>query len=442
MRRGQFAKEFSATLWDAQALFVADAFRHHKSAYVDKLVARSDICMLTEVHGADIGNATWRPPLGTAAWWPAGATAGHAGVGVIARDTFLDLSNEVTLEVIWPGRVMKLKLRGPNGSLDSIVSYFHTGARVTEHDLHGVDPSLRDHINSFPALRAHLRNRIARKLSPHNVSLAYFFWGDFNYVNSPQDRTALNNNEHSGRRGAGEKTHFQATAGRPFALHDMYQSEYTHASISSGAKLGRIYCNQHVSEQIDRSLRASALEWRPELLAHRAVFFARSSPQRAQEADRGIPERAFRHDDFPRLLALDYFRKVEEQPEASPIATLHMYKSSIKEVARRLDESMGTPPPATSFEDRLGVAMKFIRSVEKGAVGEISSCIIRYPHLKSLVDNPYATTGHLSRRLCRVRDRAVELARDHALDELNKSHADLASLNPQRCLQARQQNTT
>eukprot|EP00959_Pyramimonas_sp_CCMP1952_P325753 6818315-Pyramimonas_sp.AAC.1 len=70
------------------------------------------------------------------------------------------------LEVIWPGRSIKLKLRGPHGALDILVNYFPTGATVTELDLFGVDGAARDALTTFPTLRARMRNRLAGRIAP------------------------------------------------------------------------------------------------------------------------------------------------------------------------------------------------------------------------------------------------------------------------------------
>ncbi|CAK0847085.1 unnamed protein product, partial [Prorocentrum cordatum] len=162
-RQGQCSLDVAASLWNAQALFGTDLARHEAEAsHVHKLVARSNVCLLTETHGTDAGNATWRPPTGTTAWWSAGASPGHAGVGITAKNSFLQLfSHAALLEVIWPGRAAKLKLRGPHGALDIIVSYFPAGADGTEQDLFCVAPSMHAALRTFPALRAHLRNRLA-----------------------------------------------------------------------------------------------------------------------------------------------------------------------------------------------------------------------------------------------------------------------------------------
>ena len=102
---------------------------------------------------------------------------------------------------------------------------------------------------------------------------------------------------------------------------------------------------------------------------------------------------------------------------------------------------MALPPQAVDLEDRIGVTMRFIRATEKGYASDISSCLLRYPTLKDLVVNPYSFTGNLSRHLLKVKDHVVQLARDHALDELGKSHADLVGSDGLRAQQTRQKNT-
>ncbi|CAK0893710.1 unnamed protein product, partial [Prorocentrum cordatum] len=125
---------------------------------------------------------------------------------------------------------------------------------------------------------------------------------------------------------------------------------------------------------------------------------------------------------------------------AEQLDRLLMFKATMKEVAFRLDTDVGRPPAATDLEDRLGVTMKFVRAVEQGLAGAISSCLERYPHLADLIDNPYDVSGNLSLRLHAAKRHAIALAREHALDELNKSHEDLAGPDPRLASQARQEN--
>jgi len=109
----------------------------------------------------------------------------------------------------------------------------------------------------------------------------------------------------------------------------------------------------------------------------------------------------------------------------------------MRAVAFRLDHSLGEPSAAVEHEDRLGVTMKMLRAIETESPGEVSRCFRRYPHLATLVDNPYAFDGNRSRRLRALREHAVELAREHALDELGKAHTDLVGDDEQLAARAR-----
>ena len=91
IRRGQFSLDYNAALWNAQALFAADPFKHtNKAAYVSKLMLHADFGMFTEAHGTNAGNRAWKGPLHTTSWWSCGASTGHAGVGIIVKNEFLE----------------------------------------------------------------------------------------------------------------------------------------------------------------------------------------------------------------------------------------------------------------------------------------------------------------------------------------------------------------
>ena len=97
-----------------------------------------------------------------------------------------------------------LRLRSSFGSLDIFVVYFPTGAEVKEEDYFGIDPDCRHTINTFPALRAHLRNLVAAKIAPRNDALS-IIGGDFNYVADPKERISLDTASPSKRNDAGKK---------------------------------------------------------------------------------------------------------------------------------------------------------------------------------------------------------------------------------------------
>ena len=193
-RRGQFTGDVAVTTWNAQALFATDVFRFTaKSSYVGQLMRKSDICLITEAHGSETGNDTWRPPDGTTCWWSTSSSLGMAGVGVVVKDDFLrQFSARPKWVHIWRGRAAKLCLRGPLGSLDIVVIYGHAGNhRVPEDaDLDGVPRARRHAVHSYFDLRSLLRDKIGASLASPDDCLT-ILGGDFNYVVDSKDRVSL-----------------------------------------------------------------------------------------------------------------------------------------------------------------------------------------------------------------------------------------------------------
>ena len=149
----------------------------------------------------------------------------------------------------------------------------------------------------------------------------------------------------------------------------------THASSSARSRLDRFQCNQRVSEQLDREIRAALLEWKPNLSSHRAVLFSRRSPKRLLLQDRGLPKEVIEHPDFARRTALAFGVKRREEPAASRLRRLLLLKSAMKEVAEGIFKHGATQEAVTALEDRLGITMIFLRASEQGSLGEISICI-------------------------------------------------------------------
>ena len=206
----------------------------------------------------------------------------------------------------------------------------------------------------------------------------------------------------------------------------MFQPELTHASDAARSRLDRIYSNHHNSEQLDRQFKAVALEWKHSVSNHRAVLFSRQRPQKLIVDDKPLSQASVTHEDFPRRVALNYNSKVAEAPHSTDIEKLVMLKTSMREVSTHIDKSSLGHAAAISFEDRLGVTIRFIRAFESGFLGVISTCLARYPTIKDKIANPYDIGGNITLKLQRLRDHAIELAKDHALGELGQAHKDLS----------------
>ena len=77
---------------------------------------------------------------------------------------------------------------------------------------------------------------------------------------------------------------------------------------------------------------------------------------------------------------------------------------------------------ATETQDELGVVMRFLRAAEKESLATISQCLLRYPHIATLVANPYELSGNLAVTHRALRDHAVELARSLALEQIRAAN--------------------
>ena len=394
---GPYRDEFTATLWNAQAFFCSDEVKFSaKSAYVRSLLDRSDMVLITEAHGTEGGNKAWKPPVDTTAWWSAGATTGHAGIGIIVQNTFLKkFSEPPRWHVIWSGRAAILSLRGAAGALDILVSYFHTGGIVHELDKHGVHPAWVEYCSSFPRLREHLRNRISTSIRPKE-SVLTIFGADFNWVALDSDRRCKTTMNSTGSRNGSDERHFQRTIAQKHGLVELIQPEMTHTCATAYSRLDRIYLNQHLSEQIDRELQSVALEWRPELSNHRAVLVARRLPVKMDHDSRPIPKVVYSHPDFPRRCQLAFEEKLSEDPAASKVSRLLLLKQAMREAARNLTKSheIEDRSAATDTADKLSMVMRFLRAAERQALGTLSQCLLRYPDIASMVSNPYDLEGN------------------------------------------------
>jgi hypothetical protein len=131
-----YTGDFRGTTWNAQALFAADVQRQvAKQDHVRRLISRYDFIMLQETHSTRGACLTWTPPAGTR-FFPSHGTASMAGVGILVTHRFLSKFDAIPdspgeLRAHWqeiqPGRVARLALTGPGGTLHLVVCYFATG---------------------------------------------------------------------------------------------------------------------------------------------------------------------------------------------------------------------------------------------------------------------------------------------------------------------------
>jgi len=427
-RQGQFSGSISYGSWNSQAFFCTNLEQHaEKFGYLCSLMSQHDAMALQEVHGTLGTHMAFRSPLGCTSFFSAGASYGTGGIGLVVRDSFLaKFDPHPTWKVLWKGRAACLRLSGPHGSLDLYTAYFHTGAQVTEGDKDGAYPSVRNADPTFRDLRNHLRKRIADAFAPKHETLSMLA-ADFNYVNAKDDRYNVTTMRATGAGDREDEQHFQRFLASPFSLVEAHQPLFTHKVVTqhgtSMGRLDRIYTNQHVLEQLDRQIRTSALPWQHSLSAHRAISFSRKIPDK--RTDGGISIAALRHVDFPRRTRLAYDALLREHPEAGALRRLALYKQALLEVSDHLKKDPLKMSPVETTEEQLSVTMQFIRTFERGFSGALAPFLHLYPAIASYMPNrnPYAGSNNPSLALARLRDHALELARQQALEDMESADA-------------------
>ena len=349
------------------------------------------------------GNGPWRNLDGCTSWWSPSSPIGIAGVGLTVKAVSLSkFGPDPKWVVILPGRAALLRLSGKDGALDLFTVYFHTGVQAFPQDVIDAGLNSQDRHLTPAHLREALRHRISQIIRPQDLTLT-FLMGDFNYVMDPADRRCLSSTEVTGGRDMHDAQRWRNLIEDRHQVHELYQPEMTYASPNSRSRIDRYYCNQYDVEYLDRVFTCTALSWIPALSRHRPISFRKQIPEFRSQLNKPIPDPVLEHADWPRQVSLAWHDLLREQPEATPVNKFQLLKKTMRNAEKNMNIAVNTPPPPESLEDRIGIAIKFIRASEAECPDRISTCIRRYPLLQSLVDNPYDFTNPVGARLRKIR---------------------------------------
>ena len=175
----------------------------------------------------------------------------------------------------------------------------------------------------------HISNKTRPQNNTHSI-----ITGDFNFVDSMEDRWNLNKGKFSGTNN--DNSH-DARAMHDFlcvrhGFHEWDQPFMTCDVGGARSRIDRMYTNQHVSYQLDHNCNCNALEWDFSISRHRAISFARRSPNPRCDKDRPLDPSIFKLPCWPDFVTRDFRARCEQDPlPPSPNRQLVIRKDSIRE---------------------------------------------------------------------------------------------------------------
>ena len=395
--RGQYRGDLRVITWNARALFtvVSDGgrARERKNRVLTRLLSRCDALMVTETHGTQGQLDAWDPPPGFAAYWSAGPTPAHAGVGIIVRRTLLEKFTSVDFRTPWTGRAAKLALRGPEGGLDLWAVYFHTGVAIGPTEMHGVPEHRRANIRSWRDLRGLLRERVAARMA--NADTVWTIMaGDYNWAAEMEGRQSVRASNYTGGKDRTEQAHFVSTLGGPHGLQEAFQPDFSYRDARSRSRIDRIYTNHPTCDQLDHQFQAAALGWCAEASDHRPIFFAR---RRAARTEGGLPpitKEVAGDPEFVRCVKLEYGALLRDDPAASGMRRLALLKRAIRAAAGAVAATRSHATLAQDDESRLCFTMRYIRAAESGFGGVMTTCLEAYPPPPGILRQSVRPSAH------------------------------------------------
>ena len=109
--------------------------------------------------------------------------------------------------------------------------------------------------------------------------------------------------------------------------------------------------------------------------------------------------------------------RAEDEGANQPARRLVLAKRAITAVTRAMCRDKKRAETITS-EDKLGWTMRFLRAAEGLHVRSMEKCVEAYPHLCKLADC-HSPNVRIRLGLTKVREHAIELARNSVRDDLN-----------------------
>ncbi len=404
--RGQYTGSYEGSFWNTQALFAAVTDNQSgKQAFLTQLLGSRDFTGVAETHGTrgKLVTALKRP--GISPFWSHG-TASVGGIGLLVKDTFLEKFNPGKqsgwVELI-PGRLGRLRLEGPLGSLDIYVTYMHTGSN-----------------NSDRQDRAHIARVLLQNMASKAERLSLVM-GDFNFVTHKSDCMSKHNAEDSGLHDINEATFFEDTLWTPCGFQEIWQPHFTHISGLAYSRLDRIYSNRYLSDQLDRNYCCYVIKVPRGLSAHHAIAFSRQIPREAGPKAATIADSTIRHPDFCRRVNVEYLQlQVNDQLPDTAFRRLLLVKKAIHVAQKSIQleqDPRDEKGEQEGYADQVGWIMGFIRAAEQVNLRRMHVCALRCPVIMQHV-HPSDPEARSSPGIASLRELVIKLSRQDITEEL------------------------
>ena len=307
------------------------------------------------------------------------------GVGILVKKEFMKKFPNTDLKTCWkiivPGRVGRLELLGPQGSLQIFAIYFDPSSQSLQ----------KSHIEAIDKV---IDNRF-------HVILA----GDFNFVEHQTDRFVKQTESWSFGADKTVNTRWQSFLSR-HAIKEWAQPHFTCETGIVLSRIDRIYSNLHLAHRLLDVSYAVVLDRDPSISCHRPLSFGIRSGKAARP--NVFPDWIVQHPEFLKEVEAEYLYRLGDGA-TSGFERLAILKTALVESAKLL-RKIATHERPTSTDDRIGLCVAFLRAVQLGSFKLAGSLQRKYP--EELGDVDLTTNFWHSQTFARVQDHLFGISAD------------------------------
>ena len=156
---------------------------------------------------------------------------------------------------------------------------------------------------------------------------------------------------------------------------------------------------------------------------HKAICFARTSPDKGLRTTQRITAAVYNHRDFRRQTILEYSRLLEEDiVESNPPRRLILLKRAMHLAAKCIAKEVQTSIAEKAL-DKIEWIMAFIRAAEKQSMGRMRQCAQACPDILKHC-NPANPEARSSDGFQELKTLVVSLSRENITDEMEQLAAE------------------